>query len=106
METTVLILDRQAEFVVIKLKQPRHAPIPGLSPDLYPFTPIRKASIPYKPHPNDPPIPVAMVQFPLVSAAAVSVYKVQGGTLDGIIIGNWRSPNKPVSTSVRNYQQS
>ena len=35
-----------------------------------------------------------MVQFPLVSAAAVSVYKVQGDTLDGIIIENWRCRNR------------
>jgi hypothetical protein len=90
----VLFPDHQAEFVVVALSHPHHAPLPGLAPELYAFSVIRQTNIPFKPRPNDPPIPISVVQSPLVSAASVSVYKIQGDTLDAMIIGNWRAPRK------------
>jgi hypothetical protein len=94
MDTIVLVADQQADIIVVSLDQPKHLPLPGCAPELYAFTPVQKTVMNFKPRPNDSAIPICIRQFPLVSASSVTVYKVQGDTLDGLIVGNWTGPRK------------
>jgi hypothetical protein len=72
-DTTVLIPNQQAEFVIIELENPIHSPLPGLAPNLYALRPMRKTGIAFKPRPNDNPIRFAMDQFPIEQRQSASI---------------------------------
>lgn len=78
-------------FVKILGKEPNQInPIlPELPGDVFPVLPF-DISTKVRFCPKDPPMTVSMKQFPLVPAFSLTAYKVQGLSLDGIVVGSMR----------------
>jgi hypothetical protein len=94
----VLVPDKQPSYILVKLDHdlPPNT-FPGLPPNVFPI--FRKYSngkiIDLPSNPDTPnkkrSAKIKITQFPLVSAVASSIYKIQGDTLEAGIIGQWRS---------------
>jgi hypothetical protein len=90
----VRVPDRPPLLLLIRVHKPRHAPFPGLPDDVYPLT-VQTVSGCSLTLPNtSPKFNFKITQFPCVCAAASSVYKIQGDSLQRIIVANWSAKNR------------
>jgi hypothetical protein len=63
----------------------------NLPPNVFPVLPIRK-TFTTKLNSGSKSLTVKLTQFPLVPTSAITVHKVQGQSLDRVIVTKWRDP--------------
>ncbi|KAE8976811.1 hypothetical protein PR001_g25312 [Phytophthora rubi] len=105
----VRLSDRPPEYAILRVPRPHAVAIrAGVDPELFPVFFATEAyakatiSLPRAPNGQRWSVTVRPQQLPFVSAVGSTVYKVQGETLDSMVVIDWRSKlnmvNKPQQT--------
>jgi hypothetical protein len=91
----ITMCDRLPETVLVELRNYNAAApicsLSGLPPNVFPVLPIKK-TFTTKLDSSSKSLTVKLTQFPLVPTSAITVHKVQGQSLDHVIVTKWRDP--------------
>jgi ATP-dependent exoDNAse (exonuclease V) alpha subunit len=88
----VTVCDMLPEVVLVKLSNSSATPLcrlPSLPADVFPVFPSKSTLSTTL---GSKTVSVKMTQFPLVPTSAITVHKVQGQSLDKIVVTKWRDP--------------
>ncbi|RLN92727.1 hypothetical protein BBJ28_00020432 [Nothophytophthora sp. Chile5] len=108
--TVIQLPSHPPDYALLRLPRPRAVPIrAGLDAELFPVffatEPFKKAKISLPPAPDGQRryVEVKLQQFPFVCAVGSTVYKVQGETLDAMVVVDWTSRNHLINKPQQSY---
>jgi hypothetical protein len=109
--TVVQLPSRSPDYALLRVpKRPHAAAIrPGLDPDLFPVFYATEAyqkvtiTLPKSPDGRARAITVKPQQLPFVCAVGSTVYKVQGETLQSMVVMDWKSKQRVVNKPQQTY---
>ncbi|ETO59069.1 hypothetical protein F444_22555, partial [Phytophthora nicotianae P1976] len=109
--TIVQLPSHSPDYALLRLPRPRAVPIrAGIDVDLFPVfffatQPFKKTKISLPPAPDGQRryVEVKLQQFPFVCAVGSTVYKVQGETLDAMVVVDWTSSNHLINKPQQCY---
>lgn len=91
----ITMCDSLPETVLVELRNHNAATpicsLANLPPNVFPVLPIKK-TFTTKLNSGSKSLTVKLTQFPLVPTSAITVHKVQGQSLDRVIVTKWRDP--------------
>jgi hypothetical protein len=108
--TIVQLPDQSPDYAMLRVPRPRPTAIrPGLDPELFPVFFATEAymkstiTLPKAPDGQPRSITVKPQQLPFVCAVGSTVYKVQGETLQSMVVMDWKSSQRVVNKPQQTY---
>ncbi|OWZ18810.1 hypothetical protein PHMEG_0007035 [Phytophthora megakarya] len=106
----VQLPNQSPDYALLRIPRPRAMPIrSGMDSELFPVffatDPYKtsKISLPLAPDGQRRYLEVKLQQFPFVCAVGSTVYKVQGETLQSMVVVDWKSTNNLINKPQQSY---
>jgi hypothetical protein len=109
-DTIVQLSSQPPDYALLRLPRPHAVPIrTGMDAELFPVffatEPFKKSKISLPPAPDGQRryLEVKLQQFPFVCAIGSTMYKVQGETLNAMVVVDWTSSNNLINKPQQSY---